>query len=157
MCIRDRCEHGLDNAVYDFSGGSLVIRCELDGTGYPVPIITENNWILQYHRDLDGDGHIEHLFSRMDASLSRNEGILYVVDVQDGALNTYSFDPGYLADDFNDTVTYEFVDEYQAMNFTYQGYEMQVDLSEQWSAMMNHGRSYYPLAYAPETFYSFDG
>lgn len=151
------CEHGLDNAVYDFSGGSLVIRCELDGTGYPVPIITENNWILQYHRDLDGDGHIEHLFSRMDASLSRNEGILYVVDVQDGALNTYSFDPGYLADDFNDTVTYEFVDEYQAMNFTYQGYEMQVDLSEQWSAMMNHGRSYYPLAYAPETFYSFDG
>lgn len=38
------CEHGLDNAAYDYSSGHLVMRCELDGTAYPVPPVTQSGW-----------------------------------------------------------------------------------------------------------------
>ena len=151
------CEHGLDNAVFEFMGGILVIYCEEDGTRYPVPAVTNANYESHMRGDFDGDGRIELAFTRTDPDFARDDGTLLMADVVDGQFQTYTFDPAYLADDFNSTVTYELVDEYQAMNFTYQGYGMQVDLSEHWTAMMTHGRSYYPFAYDRETTYTYDG
>ncbi|MDE6261451.1 MAG: hypothetical protein K2M42_11465, partial [Oscillospiraceae bacterium] len=141
------CEHGLDNAISGWSNGYLVFTCELDGTTYPVPAVTQGDWEPGISEDFDGDGHVEHSFFQ--------NGLMMIVDMAAGQLVTPAFDPSSTFAAFDQGNTWEMAEDYTALTVSYLGRTVQVPL------YISGGPSYPEVAIArpftPEKIYPYTG
>lgn len=136
------CEHGLDNTSYDYSSGHLVMRCELDGTAYPAPAVTQSGWQEGSSSDFDSDG-------RTECAFYAESGAVLVADVHDGQLYLHTFDPNSLLPGFNQNRTAQYVQDETGqmyLDVSYWGKTARIQLDSQYH--LNHGRTPDPLAYS---------